>query len=156
MPLTVAEFVIRWKAYDQSEEAGAKPLFFDLCDLLRQPHPAAADSAGENYASKSASAKPAEPRIRRRLVPRSLSLGIQEEAQAYTQLNDDREELGNPPLFVVCDFERFEVHTNYTRMSGMSSERTSVSTKRHEGHQAAEGWQSAVGRLRLRSSRLNL
>jgi len=95
-------------------------------------------------------------RIRRRLVPRSLCLGIQEEAQAYTQLNDDREELGNPPLFVVCDFERFEVHTNYTRMSGMSSERTSVSTKRHEGHQAAEGWQSAVGRLRLRSSRLNL
>ena len=62
MPLTVAEFVIRWKAYDQSEEAGAKPLFFDLCDLLRQPHPAAADSAGENYASKSASAKPAEPK----------------------------------------------------------------------------------------------
>ena len=62
MPLTVAEFVIRWKAYDQSEEAGAKPLFFDLCDLLRQPHPAAADSAGENYAFEKRIRKTAEPK----------------------------------------------------------------------------------------------
>jgi hypothetical protein len=34
--------------------------------------------------------------------------------KAYEQLNDYREELGNPPLLVVCDFERFEVHTNFT------------------------------------------
>ena len=115
MPLTVAEFVIRWKTHDQSEEAGAKPHFLDLCDLLGQPHPAAADSAGETMPSKSASAKPRSRSTRRRLVPRSLCLGTQEEAQAYTQLNDYREELGNPQLFVVCDFERFEVHTKFAR-----------------------------------------
>lgn len=35
-------------------------------------------------------------------------------AAAYKQLNDYREDLGNPPLLVVCDFDRFEVHTNFT------------------------------------------
>jgi hypothetical protein len=35
MPLTVDEFVIRWKTYDQSEEAGAKPHFrFDPREWL--------------------------------------------------------------------------------------------------------------------------
>ena len=34
--------------------------------------------------------------------------------KAYNQLNDYREELGNPPLLVVRDLERFEVHTNLT------------------------------------------
>ncbi len=34
--------------------------------------------------------------------------------KAYDQLNDYREEPGNPPLLVVCDLERFQVHTNFT------------------------------------------
>jgi hypothetical protein len=33
---------------------------------------------------------------------------------AYKQLSDYREELGNPPLLVVCDMVNFEVHTNFT------------------------------------------
>ncbi|HXH50524.1 MAG TPA: DNA methyltransferase, partial [Terriglobia bacterium] len=33
---------------------------------------------------------------------------------AYLQLNDYREDLENPPLLVVCDQDRFEVHTNFT------------------------------------------
>jgi len=37
--------------------------------------------------------------------------------KAYEQLNDYREELGNPPLLVVCDLERFQVHTNFTSTS---------------------------------------
>ena len=37
--------------------------------------------------------------------------------KAYEQLNDYREQLGNPPLLVVCDLERFQVHTNFTATS---------------------------------------
>ena len=37
-------------------------------------------------------------------------------AAAYVQLNQYREALENPPLHVVCDLERFEVHTNFTGM----------------------------------------
>jgi type II restriction/modification system DNA methylase subunit YeeA len=33
---------------------------------------------------------------------------------AYAQLANYREDLENPPLLVVCDQERFEVHTNFT------------------------------------------
>ena len=33
---------------------------------------------------------------------------------AYQQLLLYREELDNPPLLVVCDMDRFEVHTNFT------------------------------------------
>lgn len=33
--------------------------------------------------------------------------------KAYAQLQLYREALGNPPLLVVCDFDRYEVHTNF-------------------------------------------
>src|SRR4029078_3352306 len=35
-------------------------------------------------------------------------------AAAYQQLLQYREDLENPPLLVVCDLQRFEVHTNFT------------------------------------------
>jgi type II restriction/modification system DNA methylase subunit YeeA len=35
-------------------------------------------------------------------------------AAAYDQLLRYREALGNPPLLVVCDLDRFEIHTNFT------------------------------------------
>src|SRR5208283_1455951 len=34
---------------------------------------------------------------------------------AYRQLSEYREDLENPPLLVVCDQDRFEVHTNFER-----------------------------------------
>jgi hypothetical protein len=33
---------------------------------------------------------------------------------AYLQLCQYREDLGNPPILVVCDTDRFEIHTNFT------------------------------------------
>ena len=33
---------------------------------------------------------------------------------AYQQLLQYREDLENPPLLVVCDMDRFEIHTNFT------------------------------------------
>ena len=33
--------------------------------------------------------------------------------KAYSQLQLYRESLGNPPLLVVCDFDRYEIHTNF-------------------------------------------
>ena len=34
--------------------------------------------------------------------------------EAYRQLQLYREALENPPLMVVCDMDRFEIHTNFT------------------------------------------
>jgi len=50
MSLSVTEFVRRWKINSLSERSGSQSHFIDLCDMLGQPHPAAADSAGERYA----------------------------------------------------------------------------------------------------------
>ena len=49
MPLTVADFVHRWKINSQSERASAQSHFNDLCDLLGEKTPTQADPSGERY-----------------------------------------------------------------------------------------------------------
>ena len=49
MPLSLLEFVERWKASTLSERAAAQSHFIDLCEVLGQPHPAAADQSGNSY-----------------------------------------------------------------------------------------------------------
>src|SRR6266576_3349954 len=48
-PLSLPEFVERWKASTLSERAAAQSHFIDLCEVLGQPHPAAADQSGDSY-----------------------------------------------------------------------------------------------------------
>ncbi len=50
MPLSIQEFVRRWKLYAGSERSGAQAHFLDLCDLLGQDTPAQQDAVGERYA----------------------------------------------------------------------------------------------------------
>ena len=50
MPLSIADFVNRWKINSQSERGGAQSHFIDLCDMLGEPRPADCDSAEERYA----------------------------------------------------------------------------------------------------------
>ena len=119
MPLTVAEFVHRWKLFSQTENAGAKPHFLDLCDMLGEQHPAAADSAGENYAfekhvNKTRGGKGFADVWLRDHFAWEYKGPHKNLQKAYEQLLDYREDLGNPPLLVVCDLERFQVHTNFT------------------------------------------
>ena len=49
MVLSPADFVARWKRNQLSERSGSQPHFIDLCDMLGEPHPAAADAVGERY-----------------------------------------------------------------------------------------------------------
>lgn len=119
MPLTVAEFVHRWKLFSQTEDAGSQSHFLDFCDMLGEKHPAAADSAGENYAfekyvGKAHGGKGFADVWYRDHFGWEYKGKHKNLAKAYEQLNDYREELGNPPLLVVCDLERFQVHTNFT------------------------------------------
>ena len=119
MPLALADFVHRWKAFAQTENAGSQSHFLDLCELLGQPHPAAADSAGENYAfekyvGKARGGKGFADVWLRDQFAWEYKGPHKDLKKAYAQLNDYREELGNPPLLVVCDLDNFEVHTNFT------------------------------------------
>jgi type II restriction/modification system DNA methylase subunit YeeA len=119
MPLTLAEFVKRWKLFSQTEEAGSQPHFLDLCDMLGEKHPAAADAVGENFAfekyvGKARGGKGFADVWLRDHFAWEYKGKHKDLKKAYAQLNDYREELGNPPLLVVCDLETFQVHTNFT------------------------------------------
>ena len=120
MPLSLAEFVSRWKIVSLTERAAAQSQFLDLCDLLHQPHPAAADPSGERYAFEKPVSKIyggtgfADIWLRDHFGWEYKTQNKHKDLKAaYKQLNDYREDLLNPPLLVVSDFARFEIHTNF-------------------------------------------
>lgn len=122
MPLSVPDFVKRWKINSLSERSGSQSHFIDLCDMLGQPHPAAADAAGERYAfdkplTKTSGSKGFADVWLRDHFAWEYKGKHKDLKAAYKQINDYREDLGNPPLLVVCDLDRFEVHTNFTSTS---------------------------------------
>src|SRR5260370_1499848 len=117
--MTPQEFIAKWKKAQLSERSAAQQHFLDLCDLLGQPKPAAADPEGAWYTFERGAHKTgggegwADVWMRKHFAweykrkRRSLT-------EAYQQLLRYREDLENPPLLVVCDLDRFEVHTNFT------------------------------------------
>ncbi|MCW5852467.1 MAG: class I SAM-dependent DNA methyltransferase [Anaerolineae bacterium] len=117
--LTLPEFIARWQTATLSERAAAQSHFRDLCEVLGQPHPAAVDQSGAFYT------------FEKRVVKTGGGEGYADVwyrghfaweykgkhknlAAAYQQLLQYREDLASPPLLVVCDLNRFEVHTNFT------------------------------------------
>lgn len=119
MPLSLADFASRWKINALSERSGSQSHFIDLCEMLGQPHPAAADAVGERFTfekpvSKVYGGKGSADVWLRDHFAWEYKGKHKDLKAAYKQLNDYREELGNPPLLVVCDMDRFEVHTNFT------------------------------------------
>src|SRR5215210_4022291 len=119
MPLTIADYVARWNASTLKERSAAQSHFIDLCEVLGQPHPAAADREGTFFTFEKGTAKTgggggfADVWLRGHFAweykGKHKNL-----ADAYKQLLQYREDLENPPLLIVCDLERFEVHTNFT------------------------------------------
>ena len=90
--------------------------------MLGEAHPAEADAVGENYTfekhvGKTRGGKGFADVWLRDHFAWEYKGKKKDLKKAYDQLNDYREELGNPPLLVVCDFESFEVHTNFTATS---------------------------------------
>ena len=117
--VTVPAFVAKWRASRRTERAAAQEHFIDLCRLLGEQTPNEADPSGEDYAFEKGATKStggqgwADVWKRRRFAweykgPHA-NLGA-----AFKQLSQYREGLDNPPLLVVCDLDRFEVHTNFT------------------------------------------
>jgi hypothetical protein len=135
--MTPAEFKRKWARYSGKETAAYQEHFNDLCALLGQPSPAAADPTGsESFCFQKRVVKDAE------LFALEDSGRVAEEPDAdrergfadvwkkgcfaweykgkkknldaaYQQLLRYRESLLNPPLLVVCDFDRYVVRTNF-------------------------------------------
>ncbi len=132
--MTPAEFKRKWARFSGKESAAYQEHFGDLCRLLQQPTPAEADPSGsESFCFQKRVIKDAE------LFDLDESGGDAAEPnergfadvwkkgcfaweykgkkknldEAYKQLLRYRESLLNPPLLVVCDFDRYIVRTNF-------------------------------------------
>src|SRR5450755_991931 len=117
--MTPHQFIAKWKAVDLSERSACQQHFLDLCELLDQPKPAEVDPKGQWYTFEKGVEKTdggkgwADVWMQNRFGWEYKGKHKDLKA-AYQQLLKYREALDNPPLLVVCDLDRVEVHTNFT------------------------------------------
>jgi hypothetical protein len=119
MSLTPAEFATKWAGSTRTERAASQEHFIDLCRMIGVPTPNDADPTGENYAFEKGAEKVEggdgfADVWRRGYFAWEYKGKRKDLAAAYRQLLLYREALDNPPLLVVCDLDRFEIHTNFT------------------------------------------
>ena len=130
--MTPAEFKKKWAKVTVKETSAYQSHFDDLCRLLDLPPPLEADPAGEFFCYQKRVVKDAElldmtdtgeaaePGERgfadvwkRGCFAWEYKGKKKNLDEAYKQLLRYREALQNPPLLVVCDFDRFIVKTNF-------------------------------------------
>jgi SAM-dependent methyltransferase len=135
--MTSAEFKRKWARYSGKETSAYQEHFNDLCVLLGQPTPATADPTGsesfcfqkrvvkdaELFALEDSDRVAGEPEPERERgfadVWKRGCFAWEYKGKkknldaAYQQLLRYRESLLNPPLLVVCDFDRYIIRTNF-------------------------------------------
>lgn len=117
--MNVAEFTAKWLGSTRSERAASQEHFIDLCRMLGVPTPNEADPTGDAYAFEKGAEKVGGGDGYADVWKRG-HFGWEYKGKrknlddAYRQLLQYREALENPPLLVVCDLDRFKVHTNFT------------------------------------------
>ena len=117
--LTPSEFAAKWAGSWRTERAAAQEHFIDLCRMLDVATPNEADPVGDWYAFEKGADKVAggdgfADVWKRDHFAWEYKGKKKDLDAAYQQLLQYREALENPPLLVVCDLNRFEVHTNFT------------------------------------------
>ena len=117
--MTPQQFITKWQQVNLSERSACQQHFLDLCELLDQPKPATADPDGLWYTFEKGVTKTeggdgwADVWMRGHFGW-EYKRKRKDLKAAYSQLLLYREDLENPPLLVVCDMDRFQVHTNFT------------------------------------------
>src|SRR5450756_2129474 len=115
---SLPQFIARWQKSTLTERSAAQSHFIDLCRLLGQPTPTEADPTGESYTFERGVTKSsggegfADVWLKGRFAWEYKGKRKSLDA-AYRQLQLYRDDLENPKLLVACDFNRFEIHTNF-------------------------------------------
>jgi len=117
--VNASEFIAKWRPVELRERQACHEHFLDLCELVGHPKPAADDPTGERFCfergAKKLGGEDGWADVWKRGYFGWEYKGKHKDLKAaYKQLNDYREDLENPPLLIVCDMERIEVHTNFT------------------------------------------
>jgi hypothetical protein len=107
--MTPSEFVKKWAASKAGERQGSQSHFIDLCRMLGEPAPNDDPGNLDTYTFERGAEK---------------TTGDNGFADVWLkdQLVLYHEALGNPPLLVVSDMERFEVHTKWTNTESWTYE----------------------------------
>ncbi|CAN5504720.1 hypothetical protein BH11PLA2_BH11PLA2_03900 [soil metagenome] len=116
--MTPAQFIAKWKPVELKERSACQEHFLDLCAVLEQKTPAAADPKGEWYCFEKGVTKDSGGQgfadvWRRGCFGWEYKGKRKDLSEALVQLQRYREALENPPLLIVCDMDRFEIHTNF-------------------------------------------
>ena len=117
-------FAAKWMASTRNERAAAQEHFIDLCRMLGVPTPNEADPTGDFYAFEKGAGKLAGGEgfadvWKRDFFAWEYKGKKKDLAAAFRQLVDYKDALENPPILVVCDLDRFEVRTNFTRLAAV-------------------------------------
>lgn len=126
--MEVTAFIKKWSKVHLAERAASQEHFIDICNMVGVQTPAAVDPVGDTFTFEKG-VKVAGPasvgsmgargwadvwykgrfawEYKRRDKHRTLEA-------AYKQLQQYREDLANPPLLIVSDIARIEIHTNFT------------------------------------------
>jgi len=118
-PIDLPTFSAKWQRSTLTERSAAQQHFLDLCAVLGQATPATADPNGSFYTFEKGARKTAggggwADVWKRGYFGWEYKGKRKDLVAAYQQLLQYREDLENPPLLIVCDLNRFEVHTNFT------------------------------------------
>ena len=112
--MTPEQFITIWTANDLTERAGAQSFIEDLCSLLQLDKPRSSnDYCYEKGAIKdSGTAGWADVWKRDHFGWENKKPG-RDLIKALAQLREYAGNLGNPPLLIVCDRDRIEIHTAF-------------------------------------------
>lgn len=117
--MTPEQFVSKWKRAQLKERSAAQEHFLDLCHVLEQPTPAQADPTGDWYCFERGAKKVGGGEGWADVWMRG-HFGWEYKGKradldsALVQLQRYALALENPPLLVVSDLDRIEIHTNWT------------------------------------------
>ncbi len=122
--ITPQQFVDTWANVHLKESAAYVTHFDDLCTLVGHPKPAHMDKTGETFTYQKGALKEQAGEIVGNgfadvwykdhfAVEYKTARQHKTLAEAFKQLQQYGGALENPPLLVVCDFERYEVHANF-------------------------------------------
>ena len=117
--MTPGQFATKWLDNANKESAASQEHFIDLCRMLGVKTPNEADPTGDWYAFEKGAGKTSggdgfADVWKRGHFAWEYKGKHKDLKAAYDQLLQYREALENPPLLVVCDLDRFEIHTNFT------------------------------------------
>lgn len=117
-PGSPQQYAAKWRRSTLNESAAYFDHFNELCELVGHSKPSDADLGNESFgfqryvATEEGRRGFADAWLRGRFGIEYKSKGEDLDA-AYRQLLNYRDNLYNPPLLIVSDFEKFEIHTNF-------------------------------------------